>query len=137
MDERYKDEHEIGFHGLLGFLAAVPAISTNDSAFGGFGSGKFENGNWWVKFSIDTQHSLAWKTVQELGHVLNYLSVEDPLPTCFKPVSPPPYMNGGPDEYLSWVVESSDPEFLPVNAKEWLAARLPNPVNDLSAWSEE
>jgi hypothetical protein len=32
--------------------------------------------------------------VQELGHVLNYVSVTEPLPTVFKPVSPPPYMNG-------------------------------------------
>lgn len=49
---------------------------------------------WWFKFSIDVEHALAWQTVQELGHVLNYLSTNERLPTLFFPVSPPPYMNG-------------------------------------------
>jgi hypothetical protein len=51
-----------------------------------------------VKFAIDIEHPLAWSVVQELGHVLNYVSLEERLPTVFMPVSPPPYMNGGPDE---------------------------------------
>ena len=51
---------------------------------------------WWVKLTIDIADPLAWRVVQELGFVLNDLSLQDKLPTVFKPVSPPPYLNGGP-----------------------------------------
>ncbi|MEL6761403.1 MAG: hypothetical protein AAFP04_13525 [Myxococcota bacterium] len=50
-----------------------------------------ETKGWWVKFTIDIEHKLAWHVVQELGHVMNYVSLEERLPTVFKPVSPPPY----------------------------------------------
>ena len=42
--------------------------------------------------------------------MLNYLSVDQRLPSVFKPVSPPPYLNGGV-EFLSWVTESHDASF--------------------------
>jgi hypothetical protein len=87
-----------------------------------------------VKFSLDIDHKLAWNVVQELGNVLNYLSINDRLPTLFMPVSPPPYMNGGPREYLSWVVECRDESFTPEMAAEWLQGRLPQPVEDDSEW---
>ena len=93
------------FVSLIGFLQRLPGIS------GHIGTGSDDDGNWWVKFSIDIQHRLAWNVVQELGFVLNYLSVNERLPTLFMPVSPPPYLNGGPNEYLSWVIESKDPTF--------------------------
>src|SRR5688500_17345460 len=67
--------------------------------------GQLDGGGWWVKFSLDISHRLTWNVVQELGHVLNYLSLNERLPTVFKPVSPPPYLNGGPAEFLSWVIE--------------------------------
>ena len=72
--------------------------------------------------------------MQEMGHVLNYVSVEERLPTVFKPVSPPPYMNGGPDEFLSWVIECPNIEFTPDICAEWLEGRLPRPVEKLSEW---
>src|ERR1022692_1264387 len=53
---------------------------------------------WWLKFGIDIKSKIAWNVVQELGHILNYLSVSEKLPISFYPVSPPPYMNGGPEE---------------------------------------
>ncbi|MCB1607181.1 MAG: hypothetical protein KDI71_09430, partial [Xanthomonadales bacterium] len=59
------------------------------------------------------------------------------LPTVFMPVSPAPYLNGGPDEFLSWVIESQDPNFAPSSAAEWLEGRLPSPVEDLSQWATE
>jgi len=90
-----------------------------------------------VKFSIDLDHPLAWNVVQELGHVLNYLSVGERLPTVFMPVSPPPYMNGGPRDYLSWVIESTSADFTPEKCAEWLEGRLPRPVEDVSAWLNE
>lgn len=92
---------------------------------------------WWVKFSLDIGHDLAWSAVQELGHVLNYLSLQERLPTLFKPVSPPPYLNGGPDEFLSWVIECDDPDFRPGTCADWLAGRLPQPVEDPERWSQE
>jgi hypothetical protein len=122
-------EHTREFAALLAFLARIPAIGAKQS----IGSGRFENGNWWVKFTIDIDHPLAWSTVQELGSVLNYLSLNERLPTVFMPVSPPPYMNGGP-EFLSWVIESRDADFSPDAAAEWLSGRLPKPVDDPTQW---
>jgi hypothetical protein len=115
---------------LIEFLKRVPAIR------GTIGSGVTDEGLWWVKFAIDIEHELAWNVVQELGHVLNYLSLEERLPTVFMPVSPPPYMNGGPKDFLSWIIECKDSEFKPSDAAEWLEGRLPRPVEDLSQWSE-
>ena len=80
---------------LVDFIATIPAIKLTDAPSRGIGSGADQD-IWWVKFGIDIEHPLAWNVVQELGHVLNLLSLEEPLPTVFKPVSPPPYMNGGP-----------------------------------------
>jgi hypothetical protein len=119
---------ERDFDSLTGFLRRVPAIDESIE------KGRLENGNWWVQFTIDIDHPLAWNVVQELGCVLNYLSVEERLPMVFKPVSPAPYLNGGPREYLSWLIESSDPELKPGTCKKWLEGRLPQPVDDESAW---
>jgi hypothetical protein len=87
-----------------------------------------------VKFTIDIEHPLAWNVVQELGHILNYLSLEERLPTLFMPVSPPPYLNCGPKENLSWVIECKSKDFSPSTCAEWLQARLPNPVDNESQW---
>jgi len=121
------DEHD--FQKLLAYLVRVPAVE------GPISKGRFENGRWWVKFSLDISHPLAWNLVQELGHVLNYVSVDERLPTVFKPVSPPPYMNGGPATFLSWVIESETLEFTPDQAAEWLEGRLPRPVEDAASWA--
>ena len=90
-----------------------------------------------MKFLIDIDHVLAWHVVQELGHVMNYMSLNDRLPTSFYPVSPPPYMNGGPRDYLSWVIERSDSSFTPGILVEWLEGHLPRLVDDLSKWKTE
>lgn len=120
------------FDKLLAFLERLPAIRL-PAGRKSIGRGSLDNGNWWVKFYLDTGHPLAWRHVQELGFVLNYLSVEERLPTVFMPVSPPPYLNGGV-EYLSWVIESTLPSFTPDNAVEWLEGRLPQPIDDLRQW---
>jgi len=119
------------FESLESYLALVPGIITP------FGHSREPDGQWWVKFSINIENPLAWYVVQELGHVLNYLSVKERLPTVFKPVSPPPYMNGGPHEFLSWVIECTDKEFKPGTVAKWLEGHLPQPVNDLSQWATE
>jgi hypothetical protein len=113
---------------LEAYLARVPAIGST------FGSGFFDNGCWWVKFQIDIEHPLAWRVVQELGNVLNYLSINERLPTVFMPVSPPVYLNGGPGDFLSWVIESNDKDFKPGTCAEWLEGRLPRPVDSESKW---
>lgn len=128
-------EMDARFARLAGFLAMIPAVEVNDSPSMGIGTGSGDGG-WWAKFSIDIDHELAWETVQELGHVLNYMSVEERLPTVFKPVSPPPYLNGGPEEFLSWVIECPD-AMSPDTVAHWLEERLPKPVDDEAAWSGE
>lgn len=81
---------EISFERLHQFFCKVPSVQeARIMAHGADGERA-----WWFKFSIDVEHPLAWQTVQELGHVLNYLSTNERLPTLFFPVSPPPYMNG-------------------------------------------
>lgn len=121
MDER-------AFTTLINFLEKVPAIQKPIS----YGE---NDGLWWVKFSLDIDHQLAWNVVQEFGHIINYMSINERLPTSFYPVSPPPYMNGGPRDFLSWVIESESPEFKPGTLTKWLEGRLPRPIDDLDQWS--
>jgi hypothetical protein len=116
------------FDTLATYLRRVPSV--NDAIGTGFDAA----GGWWVKLSIDIDHPLAWRVVQELGHVLNLLSLDERLPTVFKPVSPPPYMNGGPKDFLSWVIECGDDDFPPGSCAKWLEGRLPRPVDDPEQW---
>lgn len=111
---------------LVDFLNRVPGVRVLSS--------HADEEWWWVKLAIDVEHELAWRVVQELGHVLNYLSVNEKLPTVFKPVSPPPYMNGGPAQFLSWIIEARTAEIEPGRAAEWLEARLPDPVGEPEEW---
>lgn len=120
------------FEPLLALLERLPAMSL-PAGRKSIGAGTASDGRWWVKFSLDTTHPLAWRVVQHLGYVLNYLSVEERLPTVFMPVSPPPYLNGGV-EFLSWVIENHDASFTPAACAEWLQSRLPQPVTDVDAW---
>jgi hypothetical protein len=119
------------FKTLIDYLSRIPSIQTPIS----FSS--HEKGLWWLKFSIDIHHNLAWHVVQELGCVINYISINERLPSKFYPVSPAPYLNGGPTDYLSWVIENEDPDFTPDILMKWLDGRLPQPVDDLSQWIDE
>jgi hypothetical protein len=121
----------IEFNSLLEFLRKIPAIQHS------IASGFYEDKNWWIKLSLDIENSLAWHVVQELAHVLNYLSVNERLPASFYPVSAPPYLNGGPKNYLYWIIESKESDFSPDELKGWLKARLPNPVNSIEEWNLE
>jgi hypothetical protein len=49
----------------------------------------------------------------------------------------PLYLNGGPKEFLSWVIETFDKDFSPKHLSEWLEARMPRPVDDLTEWTQE
>lgn len=115
---------------LTKFLDRIPAVSV-------LSSDMQDDSFWWVKLSIDIKSPLAWNVVQELGFVLNYLTIEESSPTLFMPVSPPPYLNGGPEEFLSWVIESRMENVDPAWIAKTLEGRLPRPVEDLKEWSEE
>ncbi len=113
--------------GLVAFLSRMPAVRV-------LSSGITKDAFWWVKLNVDLDSPFAWQVVQELGFVLNDISIEEKLPTVFKPVSPPPYLNGGPKEFLSWVIESTYNYIDPAWIAEALEGRLPNPVDDPTQW---
>ncbi len=119
------------FASLTGFLEKIPSVITPIQ------TGTHPDGLWWVQFQIDIGHPLAWHAVQELACVANYLSIEERLPTIFYPVSPAPYLNGGPQEFLSWILETRDSAFKPGTLMKWLEERLPQPVEDEEAWQTE
>ena len=121
MDER-------AFETIKEYLGKIPAIESP------IATGANEEGFWWIKLTINLEHEFAWHTVQELGHVINYISISERLPARFYPVSPPPYMNGGPYEFLSWVIENTDPDFRPGTLKKVLEGRLPSPVDNIEEW---
>ncbi len=122
---------ETNFTELLDFIKRIPAINNN------MATGIYEDKNWWLKFSIDIENNLAWNVVQEFGHIINYISIDERLPTIFYPVSSPPYLNGGPQDYLYWIIESKEVSFTPADLKEWLEGRLPNPVDNILEWKNE
>jgi hypothetical protein len=119
---------DAGFVPLTSFLEKVPSVSGPVAV--GVGSSGLA---WWAKFTIDVADPLSWRAVQELAHVLNYLSVNERLPTAFMPISPPPYLNGGV-EFLSWVIECRDKDCTPATVADWLLGRLPRPVDDRDQW---
>ena len=119
-----------GLKALVNFLQTVPAVTVMSSELS-------KDAFWWVKLKIDLAHPLAWSVVQELGHVLNDASVSEKLPTVFKPVSPPSYLNGGPHEFLCWVIESEYNYIDPAWIAEELQNRMPRPVDDLEQWNDE
>ena len=119
-----------GLPKLVEFLNRVPAVRV-------ISSDATPDAFWWVKLKIDISNSLAWQVVQELGFVLNYISLQEKLPTAFMPVSPPPYLNGGPEEFLAWVIESKFNYIDPAWITNELEGRLPNPVDEIAQWSRE
>jgi len=124
LDKEYINQ---GLDKIKGLLTRIPCV--NSVATSNFGESF-----WWLKFSIDIKSAIAWTVVQELGHILNYLSVNDKLPTIFYPASPPPYMNGGPEDFLSWVIEPTIP-FADTNIIfDHLHGRLPEDYDKEESW---
>ncbi|MFC0772864.1 hypothetical protein [Terrimonas alba] len=119
----------VNFKQLLEFMKRIPAIKHS------IATGVYDNQNWWLKFSIDIEDELAWNVVQEFGHIINYLSLNERLPVVFYPASAPPYLNGGPKDFLYWIIESNSIDFTPQDLKEWLEGRLPDPVDDIKEWT--
>jgi hypothetical protein len=98
----------------------------------------------WVLVSSQTQitHSGAgWANRAACASDLvqttvNEISVDERLPTVFKPTSPPPYLNGGPPGYFSWVIACNAAHFPPDSVAKWLESRLPQPLDDESKWPQ-
>jgi len=61
---------------------------------------------WWLSLDIDIDAPVVWNVIQELAYVCNGLSLTATVPVVFKPESPPPYLNGGPRDYLSWRIDA-------------------------------
>lgn len=118
---------ENGIKKLKKLLLKIPCINNVASCNG-------KNPFWWLKFQIDIDSKIAWNVVQELGHILNYLSVNEKLPTRFYPVSPPPYLNGAPKEFLSWVIEASIPYVDSNYIYDFLKGRLPENFEIEDSW---
>jgi hypothetical protein len=118
------------FLSLVAFLAHVPAVEPPITW------SYFDDGDpgWWTKFQIRPDHPLAWRAVQEFAYVLNDLSMIERLPTRFFPKSPPPYLNGGPEDFLTWIIECEHPEFSPDDTAKYLEGYFPRPVYNLKRW---
>lgn len=114
--------HSVDFTDLLEYLSRIPAISPINSSIGP--ASNAERG-WLIKFRIDIAHPEAWATVMDLGYVVNWISVANPLPTRFIPVSAPPDMNGDdPATLLWWIIECWTPEFTPSDIAKAMRTNL-------------
>ncbi len=107
------------FNKLELLIAQLPAMHTPVS------SGIYENGFWWVKFYIDTEHPQAWSVVQMLGYTINYLSISERFSTVFYPLSPSPFAEGVTHKAMYWIIESTSQDFSPNELAAWLESRLP------------
>ena len=116
-------------------IAVLAALVEKLPGVGWVSKGVTKDSFWWVKFRLNLDDPMAWQVVQELGFVLNYISLEERLPTVFMPVSAPPYLNGGPQECLDWVIESKYNYIDPAQIAKALEGRLPAPLQERAAWS--
>lgn len=118
-----------------GVLKLVSLIGSLPSVEQGIGRSYPEDYFWWIKFSMDRTHPLVWHVIQRLGHVLNYISLEQRLDVVFKPVSPPPGLNGGP-EHLSWVIEATKRYVNPATVCKVLRPHLPANLSSEKQWKK-
>lgn len=124
--------HDAKLQPLLDFLARIPAVETADNPSMEMASEVSTDG-WWVRFSIDIDSEIAWETVQEIAHALNDPASEGKPAAIFSPISPAPAQSGGPEEFLSWIIEAGA-DVDPASVAAWLESLLPSPVEDPDAW---
>ena len=111
------------FHKLTNLITEIPAVCNPIK------TGTYENGFWWVKFSVDINNPLAWNVVQVFAYAINYLSISERLSTVFYPIAQPPFNTENSKDCVEWIIESTSQDFLPNELSEWLEARLPDPAN--------
>jgi hypothetical protein len=116
---------------LANFIGRIPSVLW---VSGGSSEGDDEDGWWWVKFQIEVAHPCAWLVVQQFAHVVNDLSINTRLPAVFYPVSPPVLANGGPAEFLSWVIEVTNPPFDPNEIIRHATPYFPKDIADPEEW---
>ena len=90
--------------------------------------------SWYIKLDFDLNSKIVWNVIQELSFVLNNLSLLKKLPVIFKPISPPPYLNGGPERFLSWIIEPTSQGVDPTIIISTLAMYLPTQIENEKAW---
>ena len=120
-------KRQAGVDALADLIRQLPGVHPS------VGRSTPEDAFWYVKFSLDRTHPLAWHVLQRLGFVFNYISLEFRYSTVFMPVSPPPYLNGGP-EFLNWAVEAKVPFYDPRHVTRALRAELPEHLGRAKAW---
>lgn len=118
---------QAGVNKLAALIASLPGV---ENPVAKSGPNQF---CWWLKFSINKEHPLVWHVIQRLGHVLNYISLDERFDVVFAPVSPPPDMNGGP-EFLSWVIEARKRFVNPATIHKALRLHLPKNVRSTREW---
>lgn len=118
-----------GVDKLADLIQSLPGVQPH------VGRSKADDYLWWIKFSLDRNHPLVWHVIQRLGFVLNYISLESRLDVTFRPVSPPPYLNGGP-EFLGWVIESTKRYVNPETVRKVLRLELPEKISSEKEWRE-
>ncbi|MEM8706317.1 MAG: hypothetical protein AAGE98_07665 [Actinomycetota bacterium] len=121
MDER-------AFTTLVDYVGRLPAVrgrvSTSADAISTTG--------WWVSFRLDVDDPLAWRSIQEVGHALNGV-VGDGVDVWFGPTSTGPWQ-GGPRDFLDWVICSPDGATRPGTVAKRLADAIPEPFD---FWSRD
>lgn len=121
--------HEKKLSKLVTYLNRLPGTQAS--------AGRFTKEGWHVSLSIDIHHPLAWNVVQELGFFCNSPSIGQGSGLEFFPISPPPYLNGGPREFLSWILSYTGSSFSPSEVAKSIEGVLPQPVDDETEWSHE
>jgi hypothetical protein len=89
---------------------------------------------WSCHIRMDLTHEIVWHLIQGIAFVINDTSITGKLPATFYPTSPPPYLNGGPYNYLHWIIRSESPEFIPDYCCEWFINRFPNNPEFNESW---
>jgi hypothetical protein len=111
---------------LARYLHSIPGVTI-------VGGGEDETG-WWIGLNIDHRRKAAWNIVLELAHILNSFALNDPLPTVFRPVAPPPQGDNEDLAHLGWVIGCNNSRFRPEECATILRQWGPGPATEEKAW---
>lgn len=129
LENEDRSPHEKKLSKLVAYLNRLPGTQAS--------AGRFTKEGWHVSLLIDIDHSLAWNVVQELGFFCNSPSIGQGSGLEFFPISPPPYLNGGPREFLSWTLSHTGSNFSPSEVAKSIEGVLPQPVEDEAEWPHD
>jgi hypothetical protein len=89
---------------------------------------------WSIDFTIDLDHEIVWNVIQYFGYICNCGGKQGLL---FLPMSPPPYLNGGPYTHMSWSILCKNLDFSLADFLQILEEYLPVPLDDFEQWKHE